>query len=110
MSNHVISKIWQDYKKITERKTMIIDAYLLYVLITGIIQFIYCCSVGTYPFNSFLSGFISTISCFVLGMCLRLQACNSNGKQFNRYGIEKGFADFIFAQIVLHIVIVNFIG
>ena len=32
-----------------------------YILITGVIQFVYCCLVGTFPFNSFLSGFISCV-------------------------------------------------
>ena len=44
----------------------IIDAYLAYILITGVIQFVYCALVGTFPFNSFLSGFISCVASFVL--------------------------------------------
>lgn len=63
----VIAKFWQEYTKNTPKKLKIIDAYLLYVFLTGVIQFIYCCLVGTFPFNSFLSGFISCVSCFVLG-------------------------------------------
>ncbi|KAH9367996.1 hypothetical protein HPB48_010101 [Haemaphysalis longicornis] len=38
------------------------------------LQFVYCCIVGTFPFNSFLSGFITCVASFVLGVCLRLQA------------------------------------
>lgn len=63
----VSSRLWQEYSKSTSKKIKIIDSYLLYVFITGIYQFIYCCLVGTFPFNSFLSGFISSVSCFVLG-------------------------------------------
>ena len=37
------------------------------------LQFVYCCLVGTFPFNAFLSGFISCVGSFVLGVCLRLQ-------------------------------------
>ncbi|KAH9502415.1 Dolichyl-diphosphooligosaccharide-protein glycosyltransferase subunit dad1 [Bulinus truncatus] len=50
----------------TPKKLKIIDAYLVYVLLTGIVQFAYCCLVGTFPFNSFLSGFISTVGSFIL--------------------------------------------
>lgn len=66
----VISKFYNEYISHTSTKLKIIDAYLLYILLTGIVQFAYCCLVGTFPFNSFLSAFISCVSCFVLGgMC-----------------------------------------
>ena len=61
------------YKSATPTKLKIIDAYLTYVFFTGVIQFVYCCLVGTFPFNAFLSGFISCVGCFILGVCLRLQ-------------------------------------
>lgn len=63
----VLNKFYDEYKNNTSKKLKIIDAYLTYIILTGIIQFVYCCLVGTFPFNSFLSGFISTVSCFVLG-------------------------------------------
>lgn len=62
----VIGKFWHEYAKNTAKKLKIIDAYLLYIFLTGVIQFVYCCLVGTFPFNSFLSGFISCVSCFIL--------------------------------------------
>uniref|UniRef100_U3I0K3 Dolichyl-diphosphooligosaccharide--protein glycosyltransferase subunit DAD1 n=1 Tax=Anas platyrhynchos platyrhynchos TaxID=8840 RepID=U3I0K3_ANAPP len=40
----------------------VLDAYLLYVLLTGVLQFGYCLSISTFPFNPFLSGFISAVS------------------------------------------------
>ncbi|XP_077280958.1 dolichyl-diphosphooligosaccharide--protein glycosyltransferase subunit [Temnothorax americanus] len=106
----VLYKFWSEYAKNTPKKLKIIDAYLLYVFLTGVIQFVYCCLVGTFPFNSFLSGFISCVSCFVLGVCLRLQVNPQNRSQFHGISPERGFADFIFAHIILHIVIMNFIG
>lgn len=63
----LLYKLYNEYTVYTPKKLKIIDAYLLYVLLTGIVQFVYCCLVGTFPFNSFLSGFISSVSCFVLG-------------------------------------------
>lgn len=63
----VVRNFYDEYMKKTPKKLKIVDAYLFYVLLTGIIQFVYCCLVGTFPFNSFLSGFISTVGCFVLG-------------------------------------------
>lgn len=67
----VLSKFYDEYQNNTPKKLKLVDSYLIYVLLTGIIQFIYCCLVGTFPFNAFLSGFISTVSCFILGGKLR---------------------------------------
>ncbi|XP_050421924.1 dolichyl-diphosphooligosaccharide--protein glycosyltransferase subunit DAD1 [Adelges cooleyi] len=106
----IVSKFYDDYVKTTSKKLKIIDAYLLYIMLTGIVQFSYCCLVGTFPFNSFLSGFISSVSSFVLGVCLRLQANPQNKSQFSDISPERGFADFIFAHVVLHLTIMNFIG
>merc|ERR1712126_583040 len=106
----VVKNFYDEYIKNTPKKLKIVDAYLVYILLTGIIQFVYCCIVGTFPFNSFLSGFISTVGCFVLGVCLRLQANPQNKSQFLGISPERGFADFIFAHIILHLVVVNFIG
>lgn len=127
----VLSKFYDEYQSNTPKKLKIIDAYLVYILLTGIMQFVYCVLVGTFPFNSFLSGFISCVSCFVLAgemclvlifvkifkllfwiflVCLRLQSNPQNKLQFIGISPERGYADFIFAHIVLHLVVVNFIG
>ena len=63
----VVGKFYEVYFTSTPKKLKILDAYLFYVLLTGVIQFVYCCLVGTFPFNSFLAGFISTVGSFVLG-------------------------------------------
>ncbi|KAH8392924.1 hypothetical protein KR215_010982 [Drosophila sulfurigaster] len=106
----VVSKFYNDYVQNTPKKLKMVDIYLGYILLTGIIQFVYCCLVGTFPFNSFLSGFISTVSCFVLAVCLRLQANPQNKSVFAGISPERGFADFIFAHVILHLVVMNFIG
>lgn len=62
----ILRKLNDEYQTSTPRKLKLIDAYLVYVLLTGIVQFAYCLLVGTFPFNSFLSGFISTVGCFIL--------------------------------------------
>ena len=59
------------YASNTPTKLKIVDAYLGYIFFTGVIQFVYCCLVGTFPFNAFLSGFISCVGSFILGVCLR---------------------------------------
>ncbi|KAK4299920.1 hypothetical protein Pmani_027842 [Petrolisthes manimaculis] len=106
----VVRNFLDEYMRTTPKKLKMVDAYLSYVLMTGILQFVYCCLVGTFPFNSFLSGFICTVGCFVLGVSLRLQANPQNRHQFVGVSPERGFADFVFAHIILHLVTVNFIG
>ncbi|KAL1022546.1 hypothetical protein UPYG_G00029120 [Umbra pygmaea] len=76
MSNSVISVISRfldEYKTKTSNKLKVVDAYLFYILLTGALQFLYCLLVGTFPFNSFLAGFISCVGAFILGVCLRIQ-------------------------------------
>jgi hypothetical protein len=62
----IVSDFLAKYQKTTPKKIKLIDGFLAYVLATGITQFIYCALVGTFPFNSFLSGFVCTVGVFVL--------------------------------------------
>jgi len=103
-------KLYDDYRQKTSNRLKIVDAYLFYILLTGIIQFVYCCMVGTFPFNSFLSGFICCVGSFVLAAALRIQANPQNKTQFPFISTERAFSDFIFANVVLHLVVVNFLG
>uniref|UniRef100_W5NMA7 Dolichyl-diphosphooligosaccharide--protein glycosyltransferase subunit DAD1 n=2 Tax=Lepisosteus oculatus TaxID=7918 RepID=W5NMA7_LEPOC len=69
MSNSVlsvISRFLDEYSSSTLNRLKVVDAYLLYILLTGALQFLYCLLVGTFPFNSFLSGFISCVGSFIL--------------------------------------------
>jgi hypothetical protein len=63
----VLTKFYDEYMNNTSKRLKLVDAYLLYIVLTGVIQFIYCALVGTFPFNSFLSGFISSVGSFILG-------------------------------------------
>uniref|UniRef100_A0A8C2HXD7 Dolichyl-diphosphooligosaccharide--protein glycosyltransferase subunit DAD1 n=5 Tax=Cyprininae TaxID=2743694 RepID=A0A8C2HXD7_CYPCA len=113
MSNSVfsvISRFVEEYRSSTPNKLKMIDAYLLYILLTGVFQFLYCVLVGTFPFNSFLSGFISCVGSFILAVCLRIQINPQNKRDFLTVSPERAFADFLFAHTVLHLVVVNFVG
>ena len=69
MSNSVVSVIspfLEEYGSTTSNKLKVVDAYLLYILLTGALQFLYCLLVCSFPFNSFLSGFISCVGSFIL--------------------------------------------
>jgi oligosaccharyltransferase complex subunit epsilon len=65
----------------TPTRLKIIDMYVVYSLITALIQVVYMAIVGTFPFNAFLSGVLSCIGTSVLGICLRMQV-NPVNKEF----------------------------
>ncbi|XP_027021079.1 dolichyl-diphosphooligosaccharide--protein glycosyltransferase subunit dad1 [Tachysurus fulvidraco] len=106
----VISRFVDEYAGSTSAKLKLVDAYLLYILLTGVFQFFYCLLVGTFPFNSFLSGFISCVGSFILAVCLRIQINPQNKSEFLSISPERAFADFLFAHTVLHLVVINFVG
>ncbi|KAI5960056.1 OST2 [Candida pseudojiufengensis] len=54
-------------------KLKLIDLFLLFLVILGILQFIYVLLVGNFPFNAFLGGFSICVGQFVLLVSLRLQ-------------------------------------
>merc|ERR1739848_38515 len=97
----------ESYDKQTPSRLKLIDAFLVFHVLTGIVQFVYCMLVGTFPFNAFLSGFISTVGSFVLTACLRIQVNPAN--DFN-VSPERAFADFLVASLLLHLTVINFIG
>ncbi|CAG8560465.1 6008_t:CDS:2 [Acaulospora morrowiae] len=106
----VVQKLWTTYSRNTTQSLKLIDAYLVFVLFSGIFQFIYCVLVGTYPYNAFLAGFISTVGSFVLAANLRIQTNPENSGEFKGVSPERAFADFAFCNILLHFFVVNFIG
>ncbi|XP_019423900.1 PREDICTED: dolichyl-diphosphooligosaccharide--protein glycosyltransferase subunit DAD1-like isoform X2 [Lupinus angustifolius] len=69
----------------------------------------YVALVGSFPFNSFLSGVLSCVGTAVLAVCLRIQV-NKENKEFKDLAPERAFADFVLCNVVLHLVIMNFLG
>ncbi|KAL1206825.1 Dolichyl-diphosphooligosaccharide--protein glycosyltransferase subunit DAD2 [Cardamine amara subsp. amara] len=87
----------------------IIDLYVVFAVFTALIQVAYMALVGSFPFNSFLSGVLSCIGTAVLAVCLRIQV-NKENKEFKDLAPERAFADFVLCNLVLHLVIINFLG
>ncbi|KAM1861922.1 hypothetical protein TB2_002312 [Malus domestica] len=87
----------------------IIDLYIGFAVSTALIQVVYMALVGSFPFNSFLSGVLSCIGTAVLAVCLRIQV-NKENKEFKDLAPERAFADFVLCNVVLHLVIMNFLG
>ena len=62
----LISKLFQSYAENTPQQLKLIDVYLAFVMMTGIILGLYLVLAGTYPYNSFLSSFIASVGTFIL--------------------------------------------
>ncbi|KAG9140022.1 hypothetical protein Leryth_010529 [Lithospermum erythrorhizon] len=93
----------------TPTNLKIIDVYIIFAAVTAVIQVVYMAIVGSFPFNSFLSGVLSCVGTAVLAVCLRIQV-NKENKEFKDLPPERAFADFVLCNLVLHLVIMNFLG
>ncbi|KZO93237.1 defender against death DAD protein [Calocera viscosa TUFC12733] len=100
----------QSYKENTPKRVKIIDAFLLFIVLSGVAQFVYCALITNYPFNAFLAGFGSSIGQFVLTAAFRAQVNPATRSQFTIISPERAFADFCFGSIVLHFFVYNFLG
>jgi oligosaccharyltransferase complex subunit epsilon len=66
----IFSKFVEDYNKNRTKKFMMVDSLMAYAFVTAIVQLVYMILVGTFPFNSFLSGFFCHLGLFALaGEC-----------------------------------------
>ncbi|KAF8897144.1 defender against cell death 1 [Infundibulicybe gibba] len=104
---HTLCKAYNDQ---TSDRLKFIDSFLVFLMISGILQFLYCVLVTNYPFNAFLAGFSSTVGQFVLTASLRSQVNPENKNEFKEVSPERAFADFALGSIVLHFFVYNFLG
>jgi oligosaccharyltransferase complex subunit epsilon len=62
----IMNKLILEYQISTPQLVKIIDVYLLYIFLTGIVQGIYVLVArSSFPFNAMLAGWISCIGSFV---------------------------------------------
>ncbi|KAF7906238.1 hypothetical protein EAF00_000517 [Botryotinia globosa] len=102
--------IWKNYLDKTPQRTKLIDVFMSFLVVVGVLQFVYCILAGNYPFNAFLSGFSATVGQFVLTASLRIQTNEENKAEFNSVSPERAFADYVFGSLILHFFCVNFIN
>ncbi|KAK0528042.1 oligosaccharyltransferase complex subunit epsilon [Tilletia horrida] len=109
-NQNVFSTLVSSYNDSTPAHLKLIDGFLVFLVLTGVIQFAYCVAVTNFPFNSFIAGFASTVGQFVLAASLRIQANTANTSDFPKVSPERAFADFLFGSIILHFFVINFLG
>ncbi|KAF2705360.1 DAD-domain-containing protein [Pleomassaria siparia CBS 279.74] len=106
----IIQGVWNKYVKKTPQRVKLLDTFMVFLVVVGALQFVYCVLVGNFPFNAFLSGFSATVGQFVLTASLRIQTNPDNKIEFETISHERAFADYIFGSLLLHFFCVNFIN
>ncbi|KAH8977980.1 DAD/Ost2 [Lactarius akahatsu] len=109
-SSVALQSLWSAYHDATPSRLKFIDSFLVFLILSGVIQFVYCVLVTSFPFNAFLAGFASTVGQFVLTASLRSQVNSVNRALFKDVSPERAFADFVVGSVVLHFFVFNFLG
>ncbi|TGZ84339.1 defender against death DAD protein [Ascodesmis nigricans] len=109
-SKNPVAMAYTRYIEDTPQRTKLLDAFLGFLVVVGVLQFVYCVIAGNYPFNAFLSGFSATVGQFVLTVSLRMQTNLANKGAFGEVSPERAFADFVFGSLILHFFCVHFIN
>ncbi|KAH8915045.1 defender against death DAD protein [Atractiella rhizophila] len=102
--------LWSSYTSSTPARLRLIDNLLVFLMLTGVSQFVYCLFVTNFPFNAFLGGFAATIGQFVLTASLRSQVNPKMRATFPSVSQERAFADFVFSSLILHYFVFNYLG
>lgn len=55
--SHTVSALWKSYLQQTPDRLKFIDAFLAFIVLSGVFQFVYCVLVTNFPFNAFLAGY-----------------------------------------------------
>lgn len=68
-----VHSLWKAYNEQTSDRLKFIDAFLLFIMLSGALQFSYCILVTNFPFNAFLAGY----ACCVYRECciLMIDGC-----------------------------------
>ena len=102
----ICDAIQNSYHTTTPKKAKVIDVYLLFTVLSGILVFVYGVLTSAVPYHSFLAGFMSTIGSFALGFNLRCQIVDPS----LNISAEKSLAQFLICHVFLFTGIANFIA
>lgn len=91
-----LATLLSSYVETTPTKLKLVDAFLAYLMLSGIIQFAYAVLITNFPFNSFLAGFSATVGQFVLAASLRMQANPANQDTYKSISPERCVAPSFF--------------
>ncbi|WWC67283.1 uncharacterized protein I206_101191 [Kwoniella pini CBS 10737] len=100
----------ENYQTTIPARVKLIDSFLLFIFLSGVLQFAYRILITSYPFYAFAGGFGSTVGQFVLLAGLRAQVAPGRDGEFKQVSQERAFADFCAASVILHLFAFNFLG
>ena len=105
----ITDTVKKNYLRETSSRIRLIDLLIISLGILSLLQVGYV-AIGqsSFPFNSFLSGLLSSGGSLVLAVALRIQL--TNRQLFPDIKPERAFADFLLAMAVLQIAVFNFLG
>ena len=107
----IFGELQVNYKAHTSRKTRMIDGYLMFVLLAGMLTFGYAVVTRADPYASFLAAFISCLGSFVFAFTLRLQSLERDSEsQREAMSLERSIAQFLCCHLFLFICVANFIA
>ena len=55
-STNAVESLWNAYSNNTTKRLKFIDSFLVFLMLSGVMQFLYCVLVTNFPFNAFLAG------------------------------------------------------
>ena len=58
-SSSTVQSLWKAYNEQTADRLKFIDAFLVFIMLSGALQFLYCILVTNFPFNAFLAGYVT---------------------------------------------------
>ena len=61
-SQSPLLSLWKAYYETTSTRLKTIDAFLVFLMLSGIIQFLYCILISNFPFNAFLAGYVTRLA------------------------------------------------
>lgn len=57
-TSNAFQTLWKAYADNTPDRLKFIDAFLVFLMLSGIVQFLYCVLITNFPFNAFLAGYV----------------------------------------------------
>ncbi|OCF34855.1 oligosaccharyltransferase complex subunit epsilon [Kwoniella heveanensis CBS 569] len=84
-----LSTLVSNYHDTTPARVKLIDAFLLFIFVSGVLQFAYRVLITVYPFYAFAGGFGSTVGQFVLLAGLRAQIAPGRDGEFKQVSQER---------------------
>lgn len=92
--------------------TRALDAFLVYLVVIAVVQFVFSCVTGGFPFHGFVGSFGLAVGQFVLTVALRLQWEEEGrvkvwGKERSR---GRAFGDYVATSLLLHFIVWHFVN